>query len=86
VSARDDYPRLDWMVRFDEVDGPECEEALDEIDTLRGLVFELGDPDPCHYDHHDLCQAHRLAPRPCPYERANALSGRTPGRYPQTES
>jgi hypothetical protein len=42
----------------------------DEIDRLRALVDELADPDPCQYDHHDLCQAHRLDPRPCPHERA----------------
>jgi hypothetical protein len=73
MSARDDYPRLEWMETYDEVDGVECRRALNEIDLLRSLIAELADPDVCCYDHHDLCQAHRLDPRPCPHERANAI-------------
>jgi hypothetical protein len=38
VSAREDYPRLGWMERFDAVDGGECGRALDEIEALRADV------------------------------------------------
>jgi hypothetical protein len=72
VSARDDYDPMGFYV--EDLARDECERMFDEIDRLRGLVAELADPDPCHYDHHDLCQAHRLDPRPCPHERANALA------------
>jgi len=41
----------------------------DALDILRLMT----DPDPCDYDHHDLCQAHSLHDRPCPHERAKAL-------------
>jgi hypothetical protein len=37
------------------------------------LIAALCDPDPCSYDHHGLCQAHSLHPRPCPHEQAQAL-------------
>lgn len=37
---------------------------------LLGLIDQLADPDPCHYDHHDLRQAHGLYDRPCPHGRA----------------
>jgi hypothetical protein len=26
--------------------------------TLKDLVKDLADPDPCHFDHHGYCQAH----------------------------
>lgn len=39
------------------------------LDILRLMT----DPDPCDYDHHDLCQAHSLHDRPCPHERAKEL-------------
>lgn len=40
---------------------------------LRGLVEELIDPDPCWFDHHGYCQAHKLHEKPCPHERAKDL-------------
>ena len=43
------------------------------VDLLRE-VMEPHDT-PCRYDHHDLCQAHYLHERPCPYERARAFLG-----------
>lgn len=40
---------------------------------VRELLKDLTDPDPCWYDHNDLCQAHHLHKRPCPHERAKDL-------------
>lgn len=54
----------DWM-RITELEA--------ERDELRALAADLLDPDPCQYDHHNLCQAHHLHERPCPHERAKAL-------------
>jgi hypothetical protein len=45
----------------------------DEATTLRGLVADFVDPDPCDYDHNGYCQAHSLHGRPCPHERAKTL-------------
>jgi hypothetical protein len=46
--------------------------------TLRGLVEELHDEDPCSYDHHGYCQTHSLGKFPCPHTRARAALGEEP--------
>lgn len=45
------------------------------MNKLAELVHRLTDheTDPCDYDHHDLCQAHALHERPCPFEEAKEL-------------
>jgi hypothetical protein len=53
----------------------EGEPMRDQLKGAVDLLRELVDPDPCRYDHNDLCQAHSLDPRPCPHERARTLVG-----------
>lgn len=47
------------------------------IAELMKLLHRLTDheTDPCHYDHHDLCQTHSLHERPCVYEEAKEALG-----------
>ena len=55
---------------------PERVFAIDALLTeAEGLLREcIGTmDDPCHYDDNNLCQAHFLHERPCPYERAAAF-------------
>lgn len=48
---------------------------LDRVAELEGLVRDLTDPDPCHFDHHGYCQAHGWMDTDpaCPHGRAHAL-------------
>lgn len=42
--------------------------------TLRELVRDLVDPDPCVHDHHGYCQTHWwTTERSCPHGRAREL-------------
>lgn len=50
-------------------------DLLGEVEMLRSLVAELVDPEGCWYDHHGYCQAHSLAEKPCPHERAKTALG-----------
>jgi len=52
---------------------------LDRVAELEGLVRDLTDPDPCHFDHHGYCQAHGwFATEPaCPHGRAQTLFPKT---------
>lgn len=45
-----------------------------EVRTLRSLVRDFLDPDPCSLDHHGYCQAHGwLAEGPCPHAMARQI-------------
>lgn len=44
-----------------------------ERDTLRALLAELVDTDPCQFDHNGRCQAHSLHSAPCPHARAKEV-------------
>lgn len=49
---------------------------IDEVRTLRGLVSDFLDPDPCSFDHHGYCQAHMYLggePGSCPHGRARKM-------------
>jgi len=52
---------------------PDIAWLTSEVETLRALVTELVDADPCRYDHHGYCQTHSLHEKPCPHEQAKDL-------------
>jgi hypothetical protein len=85
-AAYPGYPRIaDPAIR----DAFEAGQAW-EHERLMPLLIALADPDPCEYDHNDLCQAHSLHSRPCPHEEAKRLIGDAddapppPRRVPET--
>lgn len=47
------------------------------VRELEGLIGDLADPEPCHYDHHGYCQAHWWfhIDLKCPHARARELTG-----------
>jgi hypothetical protein len=45
-----------------------------EVRTLRSLVRDFLDPDPCSFDHHGYCQMHSwLTEGPCPHGKARQI-------------
>lgn len=49
---------------------------LNEVRSLRSLVRDFLDPDPCSFDHHGYCQAHGYLggePLSCPHGRARTM-------------
>lgn len=52
------------------------EDADAKLKAMRGVLIELVDPDPCHYDHSGDCQAHGFpvdAETMCPHEEAKEM-------------
>lgn len=47
----------------------------ERVQQIEGLLRELVDDGPCHYDHHGQCQGHSLDDAPCPHARAKELLG-----------
>jgi hypothetical protein len=60
---------------------------VDEVKTLRSLVRDFLDPDPCQFDHHGYCQAHMYLggePMSCPHGRARAMLAALETKEPNT--
>lgn len=51
------------------------DELIEFVEHVQAILEDISDPDPCQYDHHDLCQAHSLHKRPCPHARAKEMVG-----------
>lgn len=50
--------------------GTACGQCRRCMERLIELLADLTENDPCRYDHHGKCQAHKLHERPCPHEVA----------------
>lgn len=55
-------------------------EVTRERDEALGVLAKFADDEPCHFDHHGNCQAHRLDPPPCSVAEAKRLTETERGR------